>query len=197
MQHRGWFLTGPPALWFAVCPDFVLQHLNRNATEKHCDFSQPRIIMTSCNIATLKGQLYTSTIYCACTVVWQTLYISSTCVSIVPYWSLVSTFWLGVQYLGFCLSQTDMQIKWGNKNQTLWARLVWNKETLWLVQHRNIMTAMLGWCLFWNKRDQNLYRLSLHSFCSTVSKNVGTFFLKNRPFWWTIFEKKDLTVQKV
>ena len=50
----------------------------------------------------------------------------------------------------------------------------------------------VGWCLFLNKRDQKLYHLSLHSFCSTVSKNVFVFefrpilgmsalFFKNRP----------------
>ena len=31
----------------------------------------------------------------------------------------------------------------------------------------------LGWFLFLNKRDKRLYYLSLHSFCSTVSKKVA------------------------
>ena len=36
-------------------------------------------------------------------------------------------------------------------------------------------TVVVGWFLFLNKRDQKLYHLSLHSFCSTVSKNVFVF----------------------
>ena len=38
---------------------------------------------------------------------------------------------------------------------------------------------VLGRFLFWNKRDQNLYHLSLHSFCSTISKCVK--FLEFQP----------------
>ena len=56
-----------------------------------------------------------------------------------------------------------------------------------LLEFLNLYGRSLGLCLFLNKRDPKLYHLSLHSFCSTVSKIVFVFDFRPILDMWALF----------